>query len=119
METTYSKILVLLLLVAGEALSIYAEMVGARSAHVASQPFLQIFLKMFLLITLAGGFLIAGYMMGFMAFKNIWIVSVASITSILIVEPLLAWAVFQQAPTIGALIGFVLGGIGLFLSIFF
>jgi hypothetical protein len=119
METTYSKILVLILLFAGEALSIYAEMVGARSNHIASQPFLQIFLKMFLLITLAGGFLIAGYMLGFGAFKNIWIVSVASITSILIVEPILAWTIFHQVPTIGAIIGFVLGVIGLFLSIFF
>lgn len=54
MEATYSKILVLVLLFIGEALSIYAEMVGARSIHIASQPFLQIFLKMFLLITIAG-----------------------------------------------------------------
>ena len=119
METTYAKIFVLIALLVGEALSIYAEMLGARNSQVASQPFMQVFLKMFLLITLAGGFLIAGYMLGFMAFKNIWIVSVASITAILIVEPLLAWTVFQQVPTIGAIIGFILGGIGLFLSIFF
>ena len=64
MELTYSKILALFLLFAGEALSIYAEMVGAKSNYLSSQPFLQIFLKMFLLITLAGGFLIAGYMLG-------------------------------------------------------
>jgi hypothetical protein len=119
MKITFIKILVLILLFLGEALSIYAEMVGARSNYVASQPFLQIFLKMFLLITLGGGFLIAGYMLGFNAFKNIWIVSVASITSILIVEPILAWVIFHQVPTIGAIIGFILGAIGLFLSIFF
>ena len=119
MEATYSKILVLALLFIGEALMIYAEMAGARSSHIASQPFLQIFLKMLLLVTLAGGFLIAGYMLGFNVFKNIWIVSVASITSILIVEPILAWTFFQQVPTIGAVAGFVLGAIGLFLSIFF
>ncbi|EKD33330.1 MAG: hypothetical protein ACD_76C00045G0016 [uncultured bacterium] len=119
MESTFSKFLVIALLAVGESLSIYAEMVGAKNNHVAEQPFLQIFLKMFLLITLAGGFLIAGYMLGFKAFKNIWIVSVASITSILIVEPLLAWAIFQQIPTTGAAIGFVMGVVGLFLSIFF
>lgn len=113
------KVLVLALLFIGEALSIYAEIVGARSNSVASSSFLQIFLKMFLLITLAGGFLIAGYMLGFNAFKNIWIVSVASITSILIVEPILAWAIFHQVPTVGAIVGFILGAIGLFLSIFF
>lgn len=119
MGSIYSKILVVVLLFIGEALSIYAEMVGARSNQIASQPFLQIFLKMFLLITFAGGFLIAGYMLGLNAFKNIWIVSAASITSILIVEPILSWLFFQQIPTTGALIGFVLGVIGLFLSVFF
>lgn len=119
MEATYSKILILILLFIGEALAIYAEMVGAKSSYIASQPFLQIFLKMFLLTTFAGGFLIAGYMLGFNAFKNIWIVSVASITSILIAEPILAWTIFHQVPTIGAIIGFILGAIGLFLSIFF
>jgi len=119
MDSAYTKIAVLILLFIGESLSIYAEMVGARSSHIASQPFLQIFLKMFLLITLAGGFLIAGYMLGFKAFKNIWIVSVASITSILIVEPLLAWTIFKQAPTSGAIVGFILGAIGLFVSLFF
>jgi hypothetical protein len=119
MDETYSKILVLILIFIGETLSIYAEMVGAKSNYIVSQPFLQIFLKMFLLITIAGGFLIAGYMLGFNAFKNIWIVSVASITSILIVEPILAWTIFHQVPTIGAIMGFALGAIGLFLSIFF
>lgn len=119
MDLTYSKILVIILLFIGEALSIYAEMVGAKNHSISSQPFLQIFLKMFLLIVLAGGFLIAGYMLGFNVFKNIWIVSVASITSILIVEPILAWIIFHQVPTIGAILGFILGAIGLFLSIFF
>lgn len=119
MDATYSKIFVLAMLFAGESLMIYAEMAGAKSNHIASQPFLQIFLKMLLLMTIAGGFLIAGYMLGFNAFKNIWIVSVASITSILIVEPILAWTVFQQVPTVGAVAGFVLGAIGLFLSVFF
>ena len=48
MDTTYAKILVLILLFIGETLSIYAEMVGARSNQISAQPFLQIFLKMFL-----------------------------------------------------------------------
>jgi len=118
MEAAYSKILVIFLIVFGEALSIFAEMTGARSHNVASNPFLQVFWKMFLMITLAGGFLIAGYVLGFGAFKNIWIVSAISITSILIVEPILAWTFFHQMPTTGAVIGFVLGAIGLFAAIF-
>jgi len=57
-------------------------------------------------------FLIEGYMLGYTAFRNIWIVSAISITSILIVEPLLAYDLFQQLPTKGALVGFVAGIIG-------
>ncbi len=119
MSPTLTKIFVLILIFLGEALSIYAEMIGAKSNFAASQPFIQIFLKMFLVVTLAGGFLLAGYMLGFSAFKNIWIVSVASITSILIVEPILIWILFQQTPTPGAIIGFILGAIGLFVALFF
>ena len=119
MTATYTKILVLILLFLGEALSIYAEMVGARNNNLANQQFWQIFWKMFLIITLAGGLLIAGYMLGFSVFKNIWIISVASITSILIVEPILIWIFFQQVPTKGAVVGFILGAIGLFSAIFF
>ena len=113
----YLKLIVLVLLFFGEALAIYAEMLGAK--YVISQSFLQIFLKMFALIAVAGGLLIAGYMLGFKAFKNIWVVAVASITSILIIEPILAWTMFHQVPTKGAVSGFILGVIGLFLSIFF
>lgn len=118
MPSIYSKILVLILLLIGESLAIYAEMIGARNSHLNSQPLLNIILQMFLLITVAGGFLLAGYMLGFNAFKNIWIVSAASITSILIVEPILAWTIFQQIPTTGAAIGLILGIIGLFFSVF-
>ncbi len=119
MEINYSKILVLVLIFLGEILAIYAEMVGAKTNHLTSQPFWQTFLKMFLLITLAGGILIAGYMLGINAFKNIWVVSVVSITSILLVEPILAWTIFHQVPTIGAVLGFILGATGLFLSLFY
>jgi len=118
MSPLYSKILVVALLVAGESLSIYAEMIGARNNQIASQPILRIFLLMFLLIAIAGGFLIAGYMLGFNAFKNIWIVSAVSITSILIVEPILAWTIFQQLPTTGAVVGLVLGVVGLIASLY-
>ena len=57
--------------------------------------------------------------LGFKAFKNIWIVGVTSITSILIAEPILALTIFQQVPTRGAVIVFILGGIGLFSALFF
>jgi hypothetical protein len=112
MEILYSKILVIFLVFLGETLAIYAEMIGARTHFITSQPFLQIFLKMLVIIVIAGGFLIAGYMLGLKAFQNIWIVSVTSITSILIMEPILAYTVFQQLPTKGAIIGLILGVLG-------
>ena len=43
---------------------------------------------------------------------NIWLISVASITSILIVEPLVAYLVFHEMPTRGTVIGLILGVLG-------
>jgi hypothetical protein len=107
------KILMVILIFLGESFSIYAEMVIAKNYSNAS--FINIFLKMILIIIIAGIFLITGYMFGFKSFKNIWIVSVVSITSILIMEPILAYTIFHQLPTKGALIGLILGALG-FLS---
>lgn len=119
MSSTLLKILVIILIFAGEALAIYTEMMAAKNSSLASQPTFQIFLKMFIMMTVAGVFLIAGYTLGINAFKNIWIISVTSITSILLIEPLLAWLFFHQAPSPGAIIGFSLGAIGLFIATFF
>ncbi len=118
MNTLYIKILVIILLFLGEALSIYAEILAAKNQDINSKPFLQIFIKMFFIITIAGGLLIVGYMIGINAFKNIWIVSVASITSILIIEPILAYLIFKQLPTTGAIIGLILGALGFIATIF-
>jgi hypothetical protein len=119
MNTLSLKIIVIFLIIIGEGLAIFAEILGARTHSVSSQPFLQIFLKMFLIAVVAAGFLVLGYMLGFKTFKNIWIVSVISITSILIIEPFLAYTIFQQLPTKGALIGLVFGGLGFMAALFF
>ena len=111
--TLILKILMVALIFLGESFSIYAEMVMAK--NYSNTSFINIFLKMVVVIIIAGIFLIAGYMFGFKSFKNIWIVSVASITSILIMEPILAYTIFHQLPTKGALIGLILGALG-FLS---
>lgn len=119
MNILFSKIIALTLIFLGDALSIYAEIIGARGSSAVSQPSAQLFMKMFLLIALGGGFLVAGYMLGATVFRNIWVLAVASITAILIVEPLIIWMIFHQAPTAGAAAGFTLGILGLILSIFF
>jgi len=61
--------------------------------------------------------LVYGYTFGYQAFKNIWIVTAISIAGILIVEPLVAWFLFRETPTTGALIALVLGAIGIITSI--
>lgn len=113
------KIVTLALIFTGEMLAIYAEMVGAKTHAIFSGNFWEVFFKMLPIMVIAGALLIAGYILGYRAFKNIWIVSAISITSILIIEPILAWTTFQQLPTTGALIGLILGAIGLFISLSF
>lgn len=82
-------------------------------------PFSSAFGRLFPLIALAGGLLIAGYMIGVRAFQNIWIVSAVSITSILVIEPVLDYVVFQQLPTTGAVIGLVFGAAGFLAALVF
>lgn len=114
----YSKILAIIIIFIGEALAIYAEVAGAKSAHAAAQPVFQLFWKMFAIVTVASGFLIAGYMLGYKSFQNIWVVSTVSITSILIIEPILNSLIFGQMPTTGAIIGLTLGAVGFLFAIF-
>lgn len=115
---SYVKVLVIVLIFVGETLGIYAELSSARTRYFATGSFLQIFIKMFLVMTVAGAFLISGYMLGFKSFQNIWIVSAISITSILIMEPIAAYAFFKQLPTTGALVGLILGALGFSATLF-
>lgn len=112
MAFTISKWAVVALIFLGEMIAIYAEMTAAQ-AHAQQKPWLMIAITSFILIVFAGLLLISGYAFGLESFQNIWIVSATSITSILIVEPVLAWSFFHQLPTKGALIGLLLGGVGL------
>lgn len=112
MSNLLYKLIAILILFCGEALSVYSEMIAARTHAVSDQHVFPIFLKGFLVISCAGACLIAGYMIGFKYFKNIWIVSALSITSILIMEPLIGYLVFQQLPTKGAVIGLLFGVAG-------
>lgn len=115
----YAKLLVIVSLFLGESLLIYTEMFSAKTHATATQPFIPLFLKMLLMILVGGGLLSVGYIFGYTTFKNIWVISAISITSILIVEPVLAWAFFHQLPTPGAIAGLVLGAIGLCVALIF
>lgn len=113
MSPILSKFTVIFLISIGEGLSVYAELIGAHEHALGGQAFLPIFLKMFGIITLAGAFLIAGYILGYLSFRNIWILSVTSLTSILIMESMIASVIFHQWPTRGAWIGLIFGVAGL------
>lgn len=112
MNNLIFNFIAIVILFSGEALSIYSEMIAAKTHTISNLQFIEVFLKGFFIIACAGGFLIAGYMIGFKSFKNIWMVSALSITSILIMEPLIGYLIFQQLPTRGALIGLILGATG-------
>src|SRR3989338_5549000 len=118
MNSTWLKILVIAIIFIAEALYIFSEIISAK---YYSQPQSQFFLILgkILIITIVGSILIlTGYMLGFRVFKNILIVSVISITSIMIIEPILAYSIFKQLPTKGAFLGLIFGAIGFAFTLF-
>ncbi|MCX6755164.1 MAG: hypothetical protein NT068_01300 [Candidatus Nomurabacteria bacterium] len=111
------KIISVALLFLGESLAIYTEVIAAHSYQ--NNLFWSIFIKMFILMTIAGGLLVAGYMFAFKGFKDIWIVSVISITSILFMEPIINYLIFHELPSRGTAIGFIFGILGLVSMVIF
>jgi len=95
-----------------EAASILSEILAAKYYADPGASFWKIFIRLSLYTLFFASFIIAGYMFGLRYFKNIWIVSVISITSILIAEPIIAFTVFRQTPTKGALLGLIFGFLG-------
>jgi hypothetical protein len=112
------KALPIILILLGEALAISAEMVAARNYFVGQQPFVSVFFRVSPVLILGAALLISGYMLGFAQFKNIWIVSAVSVTSILILEPAIAYAFTGQVPTRGPLLGLILGVSGFLAALF-
>ena len=117
MNLFHSKIFAIVLILFGEMITIYAEMLLARN-NFSNSSLSKVFWPPFFIMVLGGTLLITGYFTGFGAFKNIWIVSVISITSILIIEPTLAYTIFHQLPTKGATLGFILGALGFIMALF-
>lgn len=98
------KLFALVMLAFGEALCIYSEMLVAKRPD---------WLWTFFLITLAGIPLLLGYHYGYKAFGSMWAVMAVSVVTILIVEPLLVWAMFREIPSRTSLIALGLGATGL------
>lgn len=109
----YYLIAGILMIMAGEFLAIYCEIVSVKNCDN-----IQMVWWMFLWITVAGIPLILGYIFSFKGCHNIWMVSIISIVSILIAEPIVTWTVFKELPTLGPVLGFAFGIIGFLCVIF-
>jgi len=112
------KLLPISIIFLGEVTAILAEIYGAKFYSMPGSSFAKIFFKLLPVIIIAGILLLGGYMLGLKTFKNIWIVSVISITSILIAEPIIDYTVTKQLPTKGALIGLIFGVLGFISALF-
>ncbi len=108
------KIIPLIFLFLGESIAIYSEVIAAKNIGNFSNTFW----KMSVIMAIAGLLLIAGYMYGLKYWGNIWIVGVVSIASIIIMEPIITYALFHVLPSKGALVGLIFGIMGLLSALF-
>src|SRR5690348_16293060 len=96
------KIAAIALIFFGEAFSISAQLIASKRVELSTvgQP---AFLAWVYIAGAVGGLLlVAGYILGYSKFQNIWIVTAISIGSIVIFEPILAAILFRQVPTLGS-----------------
>lgn len=106
----------LILMIFGEILTIYSEVYASKlPGRPLETPLM--FLKPIILISIAGISLIFAYWLGYQATGNIWIVTVASLTLLLILEPIVIYAMLKELPERGALVGFILGATGLIATV--
>lgn len=97
----------ILLMVLGEGFSIYAE-ASAVKRHLEPNHVRWCIL----VITLGGLMLVPGYIVLYRVFGDIWKVSIVSILSILVLEPIIVWTLFGEIPSKGSVLGFILGVLG-------
>ncbi|QXI31507.1 hypothetical protein [Pseudomonas vanderleydeniana] len=99
-------------MVLGEFCAIYSEVVTAKVAQGGGVSW-DAFIVPVLLMCFAGLCLLGAYWLGYVAVGDIWVVTVVSVTSLLILEPIVVWSLFGEMPRRGALIGFCLGALGM------
>ena len=116
MKNHYYMIAALILMIFGEILTIYSEVYASKLPGRPMETPL-IFLKPMILISIAGISLVFAYWLGYQGTGNIWVVTVASLTLLLILEPIVIYAMLKELPERGALIGFFLGAAGLIAAV--
>ncbi len=97
-------------------MNILAEMLAAKLPAAASL-FETKNLYLFAMIFVGCALLLFGYAIGYNTTKNIWVVTAVAISALLIIEPTLAYILFHQLPEKGALLGFLLGAVGLIVTL--
>jgi len=114
------KILALVLLFLGEAITIYAEEIGAKLYASTSSPttFTHSLLEALIPLILGALCLILAYTLGLRYLHNIWIISAVSFASILLVEPAFDFFYIGQTPTFGAGLGMVFAVCGILSTLF-
>ena len=112
------KILAVLLIVLGEAFALYAEVGAMRGQGAAAALSSSVFWRAAIPMTLGGLLLIAGYMAGYVGYRDAWIVGAISVCSIIIFDPLITYALFRELPHRGAAVGIVLGFLGMLSALF-
>lgn len=110
------KLATLTLIIVGESLSIYSQ-VQTAALPVKDRRWFHTSRGLLLLWAVAGLFLISGYSFGVKAFGGVWPVTAVSVTSILIVEPLLLLALISHKPSRNEMGGFICGAIGLLITL--
>jgi hypothetical protein len=112
-----NKLIPVFLLVVWETLAIYAEMYIAEHFSVINKSMTG-FVIAAILMTIAWILLLLWYLYGYRAFNNIWVISAISITTIVIIEPILALILFKETPSVGTIVWFIFWSIWLFATLY-
>ena len=109
----FARTAAILLIFFGEVFSISAQLAASKRIADGLQGASSYLSWMLFLGAVGGVLIVGGYILGYLHFKNIWVVTAISVGSIVVFEPVLAYILFKQVPTMGAAIGLVLGALGI------
>ena len=114
------KFIVLFLLFLGEFISIALEIIlaGKFKSSGNLSEILKVFVYLIPIFILCLVFLLLGYIYGYRYFRKIWIVTIISWSSIVLVEPILNYIIFKELPSGKVVIASVLALAAIFISIF-
>jgi hypothetical protein len=113
------KLLILILIFLGELIGVYLE-IALASKFKVNGSFSDILRFLFLLspiFIICFSILLIGYIYGYRSFNKIWVVTIVSWSSILVVETLLNYFIFYELPRGKTLIGGILAIAAIVISI--